>query len=457
VNGTDVTGPLAVPNTGGWQTWSTVVRTGVTLSAGVQVWQLVMDTIGETGAVGNFNWLRVTPTAGSATIVRGPYLQQVTGTSATVVWTTRSSSAGEIRYARAGGSSASVPSTTRLFPATQTGLSYDFYQHEARLTSLTPATRYLYDVLVGGTDVTPGQDAFSTAPPAGTGSVRFIAFGDSGIGSLAQRQLATRMIADTFDFSIHTGDVAYGTAEGVGGGSYRQFDDWVFGIYGPWMRSRSFSPSIGNHDDEVASARPYRDVFVLPTNGATTTYPDHSERFYSYDYGPIHFVSLDTELAFQDPARRNAQLAWLDADLAATSQPWRIVYLHRPPYSAGPHHGSDLAVRNAFAPIFERHHVQLVVAGHEHDYERSVPWREFVPSGGTVVYLVSGGGGGPVYPSGTAAWTAHSASRHHYVRLSVSGCTLSGEAVGIDGSVFDAFTIDGCGGSEPPPAPETAA
>ena len=367
VNGSDVTGPLAVPNTGGWQAWSTVARTGVTLSAGVQVWRLVMDTMGETGAVGNFNWLRVTPSAGSAAIIRGPYLQQVTDTSAIVVWTTRSSSAGAIRYAQAGGSQASVPSTARLFPATQTGLSYDFYQHEARLTSLTQASRYTYDVLVGGTDVTPGQDALSTASGPGTGSVRFIAFGDSGMGSLAQRQLATRMIADTFDLAIHTGDVAYGTAEGVGGGSYRQLDDWVFGVYGPWMRSRSFSPSIGNHDDEVANARPYRDVFVVPTHGASPAYPDHSERFYSFDYGPIHVVALDTELAFQDPARRNAQLSWLDADLGATSRRWRIVYLHRPPYSAGSHHGSDLSVRNAFAPIFERHNVQLVLAGHEHD------------------------------------------------------------------------------------------
>jgi phosphatidylserine/phosphatidylglycerophosphate/cardiolipin synthase-like enzyme len=58
VNGVDKTGPIAVPNTGGWQTWVTVTKTGVTLTAGTQVWRLVMDSNGaSTGAVGNFNWL----------------------------------------------------------------------------------------------------------------------------------------------------------------------------------------------------------------------------------------------------------------------------------------------------------------------------------------------------------------------------------------------------------------
>jgi hypothetical protein len=67
-------------------------------------------------------------------------------------------------------------------------------------------------------------------------------------------------------------------------------------------------------------------VFVLPEEGATTKYPDNAERFYSFDYGPVHFVALDTEHAFIDTARRQAQLAWLDADLAATTQPWKVVY-----------------------------------------------------------------------------------------------------------------------------------
>jgi hypothetical protein len=60
-SGVDLTGPLTVPDTGGWQSWRTIRRTGVTLRAGVQVWRLVMDTNGPTNAVGNINWIRVSP------------------------------------------------------------------------------------------------------------------------------------------------------------------------------------------------------------------------------------------------------------------------------------------------------------------------------------------------------------------------------------------------------------
>jgi hypothetical protein len=59
VKGRDKTGPLTVPNTGGWQTWTTVRRAGVSLSAGPQVWRLVMDTNGATIAVGNVTYITV--------------------------------------------------------------------------------------------------------------------------------------------------------------------------------------------------------------------------------------------------------------------------------------------------------------------------------------------------------------------------------------------------------------
>jgi hypothetical protein len=61
-----------------------------------------------------------------------------------------------------------------------------------------------------------------------------------------------------------------------------------------------------------------------------------------------------------------------------------------------------------------------------------------------VVYVVSGGGGGPLYKVGTAPWTAKAVSANHYVRISVGGCTLSGQAIGVAGNVLDTFSIDKC-------------
>ena len=184
-------------------------------------------------------------------------------------------------------------------------------------------------------------------------------------------------------------------------------------------------PSLGNHDsrDTNSNGRPYLDAFVLPEDGATATYPDHAERYYSFDYGPVHVIVLDTELAFQDTARRDAQLAWAEADLASTSRPWKVALYHRSPYSSGGEHGSDLTVRAAFAPLFEAGGVQLAISAHEHDYERTMPING-------VTYVVTGGGGGPLYPAGTSTWTAASASAYHYLRGTATECTLSLSAIG---------------------------
>jgi hypothetical protein len=61
VDGVDKTGPLVIPNTSGWQAWTTISKTGVSLPAGVHVVRLVLDAAGPTGAIGNLNWIRISP------------------------------------------------------------------------------------------------------------------------------------------------------------------------------------------------------------------------------------------------------------------------------------------------------------------------------------------------------------------------------------------------------------
>lgn len=384
------------------------------------------------------------------TIVREPYLQQVTAIGAIIVWATREGGTAEVRFSSDGAASIGTGAESSLFSATTTGMGADYYQHVARLSGLVPGTVYRYDILVGGIDLNSVADTFRTAPATGTGAVTFIAFGDSGTGSTAQRQLGSLMERDSFDFSLHSGDLAYGFAGGTGTATFQTTHDWFFAIYSNWLRARPMFPTNGNHDSRADNNQglPYRSLFVLPTNGASAAYPDHAERYYSFDYGPLHVVALDTEFAFLDPLRRSAQLAWLEEDLAATTQPWKVAVYHRSPYSAGGEHGSEAAVREAFAPIFERHGVQLAIGGHEHDYERTWPLRADTRQAGGVTYVVTGGGGGPLYRAGTAAWTAFSASRYHYVRTSATDCTLRLEAVGIDGSIFDTFSTSRC---TPPP------
>jgi hypothetical protein len=372
------------------------------------------------------------------TLVRQPYIQQVTSNSAIVVWATRELGKAQVRFWRGLEHEQAITlfGTTRLFPSSATGMPFDYYQNEVQLPNLSANATYNYDPLTDAIDVTPGRvDTFTTGSPTGSGSVRFVAFGDSGTLSTQQLQLRDLLANETFDLAIHSGDIAYEN------GTYQQFHDTFFAIYGGWMRSRPVYPCIGNHDDRTAAALPYRELFVLPENGASSAFPDHKERYYSFDYGPVHFIALDSELAFLNTTRRQEQLNWLAADLASTTQPWRVVFFHRPPYSSG-FHGSDLALRQTFGPLFEQHGVQLVINGHEHNYERLVPWRE---SGSrAVTYVVTGGGGAQLRAVGQSEWTALSRSAHHFLRGTISGCQLTLQAVGLNGMAFDSYVLDRC-------------
>lgn len=375
----------------------------------------------------------------SLTVVREPYVQQLTDRSAIIVWATRQNGAATARI-----DGRTVEAVTTRYAASRTDLPDDYYQHEAAITGLDADTSYPYELRVNGTVAASGS-SIRTAPV--NGPIRFIAFGDSGIGSTAQRSLASRMNADTWDFALHLGDIVYGSANTSGDATYLRYQEWFFDIYRDWLRRRPFYPSTGNHDSRSTNnnGQAYLDLFVLPEEAGDGAYPEHAERYYSFDYGPVHFVALDTEFAFQNTTRRAAQLAWLRSDLSSTSKLWKIAFWHRSPYSAKGEHGSDLAVRQAFGPIMEEYGVQLVLSAHEHMYERTVPWRESTnTSRQAVTYIVSGGGGARLYPAGIASWTAFSRSDYHYLRVDADDCVLRTATVDRSGVVRDPFTLDRC-------------
>jgi hypothetical protein len=389
--------------------------------------------------------LPVSDGSGSApavTLVRGPYLQQVASDSIAIVWAALQNNPGEVRYGSSPTSlTRSAPATSRLVTNATTALGYDYYQYGARLTGLSADATYTYQPFVGGSEAMPGTATFKTAPAPGTGDVTFIAFGDSGTGSTAQRQLASVIANDTFDLALHVGDIVYGTAATSNEATYPTYQNFFFDIY-KWLPNTPFMPTEGNHDSRPTNGngRAYLDLFVLPENGATP------ERHYSFDYGPVHFIVLDTEFTFQDATRRADQLAWLEADLAATRQPWKVATFHRSPYSSGTEHGSDLTVRSAFDPIFERYHVDLVLSGHDHHYERTIPMRvSTTPTDTPVTYVVTGGGGAGLYTvTAGSPWTAYVSSRTEYVKVHVDACTLTLQGIGLNGASFDGTTLSHC-------------
>jgi 3',5'-cyclic AMP phosphodiesterase CpdA len=281
----------------------------------------------------------------------------------------------------------------------------------AHVDGLEPDTIYCYRLMQDGVAMSE-RVGFRTAPPADTTRpIRVLAFGDSGGGGTDQSALEAEMFDVPAELIIHTGDVAYDN------GTIAQFEDNVFGVYAGLFRHLPFYPAAGNHDYETLQGAPFRDVFALPG----------TEQWYSYDWGPIHFAALDTESDY------GPQMQWLEADLAATTQPWKIVYMHRPPYSSG-EHGSDTALRSGLAPILAKHHVQLVLAGHDHDYER------ISPQDG-VEYIVTGGGGKGTRPVGSSGFTAFSTSVIHFVYFEVTREQLVLHAIDATGTEFDSVVV----------------
>jgi 3',5'-cyclic AMP phosphodiesterase CpdA len=187
------------------------------------------------------------------------------------------------------------------------------------------------------------------------------------------------------------------------------------------MRSFALYPVAGNHDYETQRAAPFLQSFVLPENG-------DAERWYSFDWGDVHFVALDTEQIGSSQAR------WLDADLMQTRLPWTIVVGHRPPFSSGSH-GSSSEFRKHFVPVLEKYQVPLVLSGHDHDYERTK-----VMNG--VTYVVTGGGGHGTRPVGRNSFTAFSEQVIHFVFVEVEGSRMVVHAIDGVGREFDQAVID---------------
>ena len=159
-----------------------------------------------------------------------------------------------------------------------------------------------------------------------------------------------------------------------------------FDIYqNKMLKQTLLVPAPGNHDYAGNDDRqndhkiPYYEIFSLPDSGQMGGEPSGTEAFYSYDYGNVHFISLDS-YGREDYATRlydtlGAQVKWLKRDLAANKQPWTVVYWHHPPYTMGSHNSDTEAtlifLRQNLLRILERYKVDLVMCGHSHDYERS--------------------------------------------------------------------------------------
>lgn len=314
-------------------------------------------------------------------LTRGPYLQQATPTSMVIRWRTTPAVAGRVNI----GPSAGTANRTfdESTPATD---------HVVQITGLTPDTTYYYSVgtpegILAGGDST---HVFTTPPAAGTAkNTRIWVLGDVGTSDANQRNVRDAFYNFTGsrvpDLCLLLGDNAYEE------GSDTDFQSAIFDTYPTMLRRSPFWSCLGNHETNDSTAfvdtYPYFDIFTFPTQGEAGGVASGTEHYFSFDYGNIHFISLDSVTASRAP--NGAMATWLANDLASTTATWIIAFFHHPPYSKGildsDFDPTFIEMRENILPILENGGVDLVLSGHCHSYERSFLLDGHYGSSGTLV------------------------------------------------------------------------
>jgi len=338
----------------------------------------------------------------TVSLTRGPYLQSVTPDSVIVVWETDAPGDSRVDY----GPTASYG----LVVSDVVSVTH----HALALTGLSPYTTFHYRVSTDGQLL--GEDsAFRTAAPLAQTTFSFVVYGDTRTNVTPHQQVVDRIRALAPDFVLHTGDFV------DDGGSPGQWTTF-FTIEQDLIRQAPLFGVLGNHENDSPY---YFDVFHFPGN----------ERWYSFDYGNVHFVALEIDWS-SSYAPGSEQSQWLENDLAHTGQLWKVVFFHVPLYTSGPH-GYDPEIsqlREALELLFTQYGVDLVFNGHDHDYERSVA--------NGVVHIVAGGGGAPLgFKAKSNPASVYFTNTYHAVLISATDSLLTIAGVRPDGLRFDEFTL----------------
>ena len=427
-------------------------------------------------------------------VTRGPYLQCATPAGIKIVWRTRTAGAPGVKFGPSPDALTQSLSADRirlLRPSSDlaenapdpvlASAPENTRQYEADLTGLTPDTLYYYSITLDGQPLClPGPEyTFRTLPTPGTArDGLFWVVGDSGTGNSVQAQVHTAMRAwlkkenRSLDGYLHVGDMAYGS------GLDSEFQGYFFESYAETLRNTVCWPSMGNHEGSHSSGRtaigPYYDAYVTPTEGQSGGLASGTEAYYSFDFGKIHFICLNSHDLPRDPAGAMAQ--WLKADLEKTKADFLIAYWHHPPYTKGSHDSDTesqlIEMRSLIMPILESGGIDLVLTGHSHIYERSMlidgayitpttsenvvlndgdgnpagngayhKSQGLRPYEGTVQIVAGNGGASISRQSAPSPIMRVTLLEYGSVLLDLKGSTLTASMLNADGEIRDTFQI----------------
>lgn len=335
-----------------------------------------------------------------------PCLSQVTENSIVVTWQTPTPTPSIVEYGETAAYGFSV----------REGKSTRF--HTMIITGLTPSREYHYRVFSGEKK----EDyTFHTAVKPGE-PFTFAVYGDTRPNDKKHVRVLRQIQNYRPLFIINTGDLAWEDEEAHWRDYFRAICDKT-----DVGETIPIYATMGNHDgaDHGDEALYYK-YLVLPVNHFY-----RNEAYYSFNIGDAHFMALNSYLPCEPGS---PQYEWLAEDLRQSAHyKWKIVFLHEPPYSTGKH-GSNINERRILSPLFEKGGVALVFAGHDHLYERTESIRG-------ITYIVTGGGGAPLYNATKAEWVAAIDKSYHFckVRITTEQCEVT--MIRADGTTGDRILL----------------
>lgn len=386
----------------------------------------------------------------------GRYIRQIVAqdnsTSRTIMWQSDSSEADAVIEYRVDGSEniQSIGATDKAF----TDDDSTTYIHEATLTGLTPNTKYEYRV---GYSNDRRSDWYSLET-AGSSVYDVLIYPDSQSGDYsaweqivkdsAHRNPRTALYISMGDL-VDNGEQAY------------QWRTWLNSIR-PLSATVPLATTLGNHemytlDWKMREPYAYLNYFAVPPNGNEV----FNRRYYSYDFGDVHYVVLDTQLYESNhednhdthhPDLYDVQVQWLRQDLAANTKKWTVVLMHRDPFQYAidrPDASRDVGFNEEgvlFMPIFDEFNVDLVLSAHLHSYRNRGHVRNFNRDASGPLYILTGIAGDTRRPKWKEhpldVYVAPDRDKNNYMTMTVTPNKLIVKAFLPDGTQLDESVIE---------------
>ena len=384
------------------------------------------------------------------------YIRQIVAqdnsTSRTIMWQSDNSEADAVIEYRLEGAekSQTIGATDKAF--TDDGSTT--YIHEATLTGLTPNTKYEYRVGYG----TDRRSDWYRLETAGASVYDVLIYPDSQSGDYSQweeivkssalRNPRTALYISMGDL-VDNGEQAY------------QWRTWLNSIK-PLSANVPLATTLGNHemytlDWKMREPYAYLNYFAVPPNGNEI----FNRRYYSYDFGDVHYVVLDTMLYESNhednhdthhPDLYDVQVQWLRQDLTTNTKKWTVVLMHRDPFQyAFDRPGANRAIGFddegvLFMPIFDEFNVDLVLSAHLHSYRNRGHVRNFDRDSSGPLYILTGIAGDARRPKWKEhpldVYVAPDRDKNNYMTMTVTPNKLIVKAFLPDGTPLDESVIE---------------